>query len=77
MEHHTFTQATLSTRPLVKPETLEVAEEVQTHGRITRREAAELCQIGKYQATRLLARLVASDQLRRLGRGRGTYYEPV
>jgi len=48
---------------------------VEKHGRITRREAAELCQLGPYQATRLLARLVQDGRLVRLGTRRGAYYE--
>ena len=54
-----------------------VLQYVRAHGRITRREAASLCQISEYQATRLLNRLVASGQLRRLGKGRATHYELV
>lgn len=35
-----------------------VLQYVEKHGRITRREVAELCRPGPYEATRLLARLV-------------------
>jgi ATP-dependent DNA helicase RecG len=52
-----------------------VLQYVDSHGRISRREAADLCRISPYQATRLLNRLVASGQLRRRGQGRTTYYE--
>jgi ATP-dependent DNA helicase RecG len=52
-----------------------VVQFADTHGRITRGEAADLCRISLYQATRLLNRLVGSGQLRRLGQGRGTHYE--
>lgn len=52
-----------------------VLQYVEKHGRITRREAAELCQLGPFQATRLLNRLAQSGKLIRLGTKRGTYYE--
>ena len=52
-----------------------VLQYVQTHGRITRREAAELCQISGPQATRLLGRLARTGPLVRRGQRRGTYYE--
>ena len=52
-----------------------VLQFVEKHGRITRSDAAELCQLGPFQATRLLDRLVQSGQLVRLGTKRGAYYE--
>lgn len=52
-----------------------VLQYVEKHGRITRREAAELCRIGPYQATRLLARLVSNDRLIRRGVRKATWYE--
>lgn len=52
-----------------------VLQFVTNHGRITRRQAAELCQIGPTQATRLLARLVRNGRLIRMGTRRGSYYE--
>jgi len=52
-----------------------VLQYVEKHGRVTRKEAAELCQLGPYQATRLLGRLVKDGRLVRLGTRRGTYYE--
>ncbi len=52
-----------------------VLQYVEKHGRITRSEAAELCRIGPYQATRLLARLVGSGRLRRHGTRRAAWYE--
>ena len=52
-----------------------VLQYVAKHGRITRKETAELCQLGPYQATRLLDRLVQDGRLVRLGTRRGTYYE--
>jgi len=51
-----------------------ILEYVKVHGRITRREVAELCQIGPYQATRLLKRLVEEGKLVRHGVGKGTWY---
>lgn len=52
-----------------------VLQYVEKHGRITRREAAELCRIGSHQASRLLDRLVKSIRLVRLGQRKGTWYE--
>ena len=49
-------------------------EYVQKHGRITRRELAELCKIGQFQAGRLLKRMVDSGQLKLQGTGRGAHY---
>ena len=51
-----------------------VLQYVEKHGRVTRREAAELCRIGPYQATRLLARLVESGRLSRHGKRKGAWY---
>jgi len=45
------------------------------HGRITRKEVAELCQLGPFQATRLLRRLVNDGRLVQRGTRRGSYYE--
>jgi len=53
-----------------------VLQYVQAHGRITRREVAELCQISDRQATYLLRKLVKRGRLRSRGRGRGVVYEP-
>lgn len=52
-----------------------VLQYVDKHGRITRREAAELCRIGPYQATRLLSRLVEDGRLRRHGTRKAAWYE--
>lgn len=52
-----------------------VLQYVEKHGRITRAEAAELCQLGPYQATRLLSRLVKDGRLVLKGSRRGAYYE--
>ena len=47
---------------------------VEDDGRITRREAAELCQLGPQQATRLLRRLVQQRRIRLHGSGKGSWY---
>lgn len=52
-----------------------VLQYVEKHGRITRREAAELCRIGPYQATRLLGRLVDGGRLVRHGTRKAAWYE--
>lgn len=52
-----------------------VLQYVEKHGRITRREAANLCRIGSYQANRLLTRLVKDGRLDKYGEGKGTWYE--
>ena len=51
-----------------------VLQYVRAHGRITRREVAELCQISNRQATYLLQKMVQRGQLQRRGRGRGVIY---
>jgi ATP-dependent DNA helicase RecG len=51
-----------------------VLQYVGKHGRITRREVAELCQLGPFQATRLLNKLVKAERLIRRGTKKGTYY---
>jgi ATP-dependent DNA helicase RecG len=48
---------------------------VEKHGRITRKEVAELCQIGPYQASRLLTRLVRRQKLQKHGIHKNTWYE--
>ncbi len=50
---------------------------VAQNGRITRREAVELCRIGPRQATRLLARLAQRGQLVMHGTRGGTWYGPA
>lgn len=52
-----------------------VLQFVEKHGRITRKEVAELCKIGIYQATRLLGRLVQEGRLLRHGKLKGSWYE--
>lgn len=48
---------------------------VKAHGRITRAQAAELCQLAPAQATRLLRRLVQRGELRLVGERRAARYE--
>lgn len=52
-----------------------VLQYVEKHGRITRREAAELCRVVSHQARDLLARLCARGELVMRGRGKGAFYE--
>ena len=51
-----------------------VLQYVEKHGRITRREAAELCRLGPDQAKRLLLQLVSKEKLKKHGGGKGTWY---
>lgn len=57
----------------VGPEELALRH-VRRHGRITRREAAELCGLSRPQASRLLGRLVERGRIVRRGAGGGTWY---
>ena len=50
-----------------------VLQYVGKHGKITRREAAELCQLGSLQARNLLARLVSQGKLAMRGTKRGAF----
>ena len=52
-----------------------VLQFVEKHGRIARRDAAELCQLSPLQARRLLSRLVEKGLLERRGLKRGAFYE--
>ncbi|MGC8732505.1 MAG: ATP-binding protein, partial [Halothiobacillaceae bacterium] len=52
-----------------------VLQYVEKHGRITRREAAELCRIASHQARDLLARLAERGWLAMRGTKRGAFYE--
>jgi len=54
---------------------LMVRQHVRTHGKITRSEAAEMCELNKPQAYRLLKRLTDKGILKRVGSGRGAHYE--
>jgi ATP-dependent DNA helicase RecG len=51
-----------------------VLQFVEKHGRITRREAAELAQLSPDQATRLLARLVRENKLAMHGSRKSAWY---
>lgn len=52
-----------------------ILEYVKVHGRITRREAAELCKLGPDQAYRVLKGLVQKGRLIRIGTKKGARYE--
>ena len=47
---------------------------VRTHGRITRREVVEQCDVTEKRAEYLLKRLVQAGQLRLMGKGRNAHY---
>ena len=51
-----------------------ILDYVRTYGKITRGDAARLCRLGPYQATRLLGKMVEKGKLRKHGSKRGTYY---
>jgi ATP-dependent DNA helicase RecG len=51
-----------------------ILQYVERYGRITRREAAGLCQITERQATYLLGKMVKSGKLKAEGKKRGTRY---
>lgn len=51
-----------------------VLQYVSKHGRITRREVADLCQLSPDQAKRILARLVERGELSRQGQRKGASY---
>ncbi|HPO16666.1 MAG TPA: ATP-binding protein [Candidatus Hydrogenedentes bacterium] len=53
-----------------------VLQYARTHGRITRNEAANLCQIAPSQAYRLLHKLLENGHLQKFGVRKGTWYEP-
>jgi hypothetical protein len=52
-----------------------VLQYVDAHDRITRGQAAELCQLAPRQARRVLVRLVERGELVLRGTRRGAYYE--
>ena len=64
----------LRRRDQAEVRTQKVLDYLKEHGRITRREAVELCRIAPPQATRLLARLVDRGAITRHGRRRWAYY---
>ena len=47
---------------------------VKAQGKITRKKAAELCQISEDQASRLLRKMCNKHELELLGKGRGAHY---
>ena len=47
---------------------------VEKHGRITRKETAELCMLSSAQARYILTRMVREGQLKRRGEKRGVFY---
>jgi len=51
-----------------------VLQYVAKYGRITRKDAAELCKLENHQAFYLLRRLVARGELTMEGTGRGSGY---
>ena len=59
-----------------EPEQIEqmILQYVRAHGRITRREVAELCRVKPLQATYILKKLVRDNKLAPHGQRRGTYY---
>jgi len=48
---------------------------IDKHGSIKRADAADLCRISPFQATRLFKRLVGADMIKPIGQGKGTRYE--
>ena len=52
-----------------------VLDYARKHGRITRSEAAELCQLGNYQASRLLRRISEKyNKFQMVGTRKGAHY---
>ena len=51
-----------------------ILQYVETHGRITRREVAELCKLTPIQARYLLQKMVKAGKLNRFGILRGAWY---
>jgi ATP-dependent DNA helicase RecG len=54
-----------------------VLQYVQAHGRITRKDAAELCRITERQASYVLEKLVKSERLRPVGQRKWRRYELI
>ena len=48
---------------------------IDKHGNIKRSDAADLCRISPFQATRLFKRLVEAGMIKPIGQGKGTRYE--
>jgi ATP-dependent DNA helicase RecG len=51
-----------------------VLQYVQSHGKITRKDAAALCRTSEHQASRLLRKLVSLKKLKVENKGRSTHY---
>lgn len=54
-----------------------VLKYIATHGSIKRADAADLCQISPFQATRLLKRMQKDRLIASVGQGKGTRYERI
>ena len=54
-----------------------VLQYAKKHGKITRREVAELCQVSNFQAIRLLRGLVTDGHITLHGKGKGAFYTPA
>ncbi len=52
-----------------------ILQYVEKHGRITRKDVAELCRVASHQARDLLARLVGRGELTMHGAKKGAFYE--
>jgi len=52
-----------------------ILEYIGKNNRITRSKAAELCQLGPFQAKRILKKLVNDGKITQKGAKRGAYYE--
>jgi ATP-dependent DNA helicase RecG len=78
-----FSSATLSAMGRMESSTVAdprererlILEHVETHGRITRSQAADLCQIEAREARGVLERLVRRGELVVRGERRGSFYE--
>jgi uncharacterized protein len=60
--------------PTPEPAARTVLRYLREHERIARHQVSKLCALTPARATRLLARLVADDEIQRRGAGRGTWY---
>ena len=48
---------------------------IDTNGRITNEEARGVCGVNRYQAKRLIQKLVSEEIIKQKGMGRAIYYE--
>jgi hypothetical protein len=51
-----------------------ILQYVKAHGRVTRQDIMELCRVNENQAAYLLKKLVKSEELRLVGKGRSAAY---